>query len=109
MSGVMKGMKRKMSALLIALSVATISVLAVPTAANAMTREDYNLVCQYNHGFAWKSVLSYPSQGAYGWRCYVGITPATRGLDIASYCRDILGTTGARTNNPSDPYSWYCY
>lgn len=99
---------KKAASILLCALLLSVPLAAVSTSdASAMTREEYSLVCKQNHGMFWVAVLSYPNQGAFGWRCSLGITPATRSLNIWKYCT-AMGYGGAYTNNTSDPYSWYC-
>lgn len=101
-------MKRKLLVGVAAVALALGGVVTTAVPASAMPAWEMHQVCKNNHGAMWTAFLAYPSQGAYGWRCMVANTSPTKGLDIAKYCRDWGFGTTAKTDNPSDAYSWYC-
>lgn len=101
-------LKRTLAAGVVSAALVLGGIFATAAPASAMADWEMHQVCKNNHGAMWTAFLMYPSQGAYGWRCIVANTPTSKSLDIAKYCRDWGFGSGARTNNPSDPNSWYC-
>jgi hypothetical protein len=95
-------------ALSVGMSGAFVGLLGA-TPAQADSGIDMNLACQYTYSnTVYKGQLTYPSQGAYGWRCINRSTGVNvGGVNVYGYCVNVLG--GYNTYNvPSNPYSWVC-
>lgn len=68
---------------------------------------DMNTACRITNGQGYQAELTYPSQGAYGWRCWVPPWGVRKGVSVQAYC-DYYGLGTAVVLNASDPYSWRC-
>lgn len=110
----MSSLKKKVVTIVTAFMLAWGGVLATAPVASASVAVDMNLACQTNmHNTSWAAKLVYPSQGAYGWRCWNRAYPEQYwlgpffGVDVNYYCNVVWGSS-AYTTNPSNAYSWRC-
>lgn len=94
-----------------ATSAAACAVALIAGPATAAHATDYgvnmNQACQIQYGAGWRAELTYPGQGAYGWRCWVPPFAPRKGVSVQGYCT-YFGLGTAITLNPADPYSWRC-
>lgn len=98
--------KRIMSVLAGALLVGAAVVLPATSASASGEGVDMNETCQINYGAGWYAQLTYPSQGAYGWRCWVPPYGAVKKVvDVNAYCQALYGEWAYNTGGA---YSWYC-
>lgn len=101
-------MRIRLVAAVVATTAAMGSVLGVAPAAQAAYGVDMNLACQYTMGrLGARANLDYPSQGGYGWRCYVpGNSQLGRpGVNIEGWCQ---ATYGLHARGGSTAYNWRC-
>ena len=84
-------------------------IIILNNEAHAAIGVDMNIACQVTLGVnGARGTLKYPSQGAWGWRCYIIPNSTTLySVNVQKYCYDIYGL-GAVATNPSSPYSWRC-
>ena len=99
-------MRSRVTSLLAGSCVAAAILLSPTATANAATGVDMRLACQMTNGAGWVEQLTYPSQGAYGWRCWVPPFGAVKkGVNVQLYCS---GVYGLNAYNSGGAYSWYC-
>ena len=97
---------RTIASFVLALSVGLCTTSISTPTANASEYVDMNVACKLTNGAGWVAQLTYPSQGAYGWRCWVppfGVVK--KGASVQKYCRYIYGLNAYNTGGA---YSWYC-
>jgi hypothetical protein len=87
-------------------------VVALVTAPSVASATDYGVdmsqACQISYGAGWQAELTYPGQGAYGWRCWVPPWGAIRkSVNVQAYC-SYFGLGTAVVLDPNNPYSWRC-
>lgn len=100
-------MAKKIRAAIAAMVVVAASLLASPSSAQATEVVNMDLVCQQNHGLTYMGWYRYPSQGAYGWACWVPPWGASiKGADVQRYCQAQFGTNAWLAYNGRD--GWRC-
>lgn len=99
--------RKKIAALAVGTLLSVGLVLPVSNAsAAAQVGVDMNQACQLTNGAGWVAQLTYPSQGAYGWRCWVPPYGAVKkGVNVQLYCSAVYGLNAYNTGGA---YSWYC-
>jgi hypothetical protein len=97
-------MNRKLLVSVLAAIAVCAGVLMAPTPALAVG-VDMNMACQVTWGAGWQAELTYPSQGAWGWRCWVPPFGVRKNVDVQKYCQQVYGLNAYAG---SGAYSWYC-
>lgn len=103
-------MKKKVNSIIFLIALTFGIVAVAPGIASAASYSvDMDIACKITLGVeGGRGTLAYPSQGAWGWRCY--ITPNINPLysvNVQLYCDSIYGLD-AIALDPSNPYSWRC-
>jgi hypothetical protein len=88
----------------VALIVGTI-VLPATSASASGEGVNMNEACQIQYGAGWYAQLTYPSEGAYGWQCWVPPYGIRKGVSVEGYCQYFYSENAYNTGGA---YSWYC-